>query len=45
MAVILEKLKSKAFWAVFAGTLAGYLSGAYALPEALVKILTSLIGG
>lgn len=42
---ILEKLKNKAFWAGVATTIAGVLTGALTAPEAIINVLTSLIGG
>lgn len=42
---ILEKLKNKSFWAGVATAVAGILTGALSAPEAIVNVLTSLIGG
>ena len=42
---ILQKLKNKGFWAGVATTLAAVLGGAMTLPEAVIGVLTSLIGG
>lgn len=39
------KLKSKAFWAGVATTVAALLTGAMTAPEAIIQILTSFIGG
>ena len=42
---VLEKLKNKSFWAGIATAIAGVLTGALSAPEAIINILTSLIGG
>ena len=42
---ILEKLKNKGFWAGVATAVAGILTGALSAPEAIINVLTSLIGG
>ena len=42
---IKEKLKSKAFWAGVATAIAGVLAGTLSAPEAIINVLTSLIGG
>lgn len=42
---ILEKLKNRSFWAGVATTIAGVLGGAITAPEAILNLLTSLIGG
>ena len=45
MAIIIEKLKNKAFWAGVATAIAGVLGGAIGWPDALINILTQLISG
>lgn len=42
---ILNKLKNRGFWAGIATAIAGVLTGALSAPEAIINILTSLIGG
>ena len=42
---IKASLKSKGFWAGVASTIAAVLGGAMAAPEAIVSVLTMLIGG
>lgn len=42
---VITKLKNRGFWAGVATTIAGILTGALSAPEAIINILTSLIGG
>lgn len=42
---ILGKLKNKTFWAGVATAIAGVLAGTLSVPETILNILTSLIGG
>lgn len=42
---ILEKLKNRGFWAGVATAVAGILAGTLSAPEAIINILTSLMGG
>ncbi len=42
---ILNKLKNRGFWAGVATTIAGVLAGTLSAPEAILNLLTSLIGG
>ena len=42
---ILAKLKNRGFWAGIATAIAGVLTGAITAPQAVIDILTALIGG
>ncbi len=42
---ILNKLKNKGFWAGVATAVAGILAGTLSAPEAILSVLTALIGG
>lgn len=42
---ILEKFKNKVFWAGVATAIGGILAGTLSAPEAIINILTQLIGG
>lgn len=42
---LISKLKNRGFWAGVATAVAGVLAGTMAAPEAILNILTSLIGG
>lgn len=42
---IIDKLKNRGFWAGVATAVAGILAGTLSAPEAIINILTSLIGG
>ena len=42
---ILNKLENRGFWAGVATTIAGVLAGTLSAPEAILNLLTSLIGG
>lgn len=45
LAKIKEKLKNKGFWAGIATAIGAVLAGTLSAPEAIINILTSLIGG
>lgn len=45
LAKIIEKLKNKGFWAGVATAVSGILAGTLTAPEAIINILTNLIGG
>jgi len=42
---ILTKLKNKTFWAGVATAIGGVLAGTLSAPEAILSLLTSLLGG
>ena len=42
---VLNKLKNRGFWAGVATAIAGVLAGTLSAPEAVLNILTALIGG
>lgn len=42
---VLAKLKNRGFWAGIATAVAGVLAGTLSAPEAIINILTQLIGG
>lgn len=42
---ILEKLKNRGFWAGVATAIGGVLAGTLSAPEAIINLLTNLIGG
>ncbi len=42
---ILEKLKNRGFWAGVATAIGGVLAGTLSAPEAILNLLTNLIGG
>lgn len=42
---ILEKLKNRGFWAGVATAIGGILAGTLSAPEAILNLLTNLIGG
>lgn len=45
MLAILEKLKNRGFWAGVATAVAGILAGTLSAPEAIINVLTNLLGG
>ncbi|MCX4348227.1 MAG: hypothetical protein OSJ76_00395 [Alphaproteobacteria bacterium] len=42
---IINKLKNRGFWAGVATTIAGVLAGTLSAPEAIINLITNLIGG
>lgn len=42
---ILEKLKNRGFWAGVATAIGGILAGTLSAPEAIINLITNLIGG
>lgn len=42
---IIEKLKNRGFWAGVATAIGGVLAGTLSAPEAILNLLTNLIGG
>lgn len=45
LAQILNKLKNRGFWAGVATAIGGVLAGTLSAPEAILNLLTTLIGG